>query len=169
LGGDVPLKGGPELVKIAQMLRESVQVALVGCEHAETINASSLNEKFYAGPSNLIKIGVVDRILPYLEWADVVVFWTNAPHFPRPIFESWLAGRTVVCSRSGAQTELLKRGAAIVARGDTAEDLAVAVRACLDRFNELQGWNKSNRSLAEAIFSEKNFEKIGRVLHELIA
>jgi glycosyltransferase involved in cell wall biosynthesis len=169
MGGDVSLKGGPELEAAARALQDSVQIVLLGCAASPDAEAQSHKDFFPDCPGKAVKIRHVEAVQSFLAWADVVVFWARTPHFPRPVLEAWMAGRPVLVSRSGAATSLLNNGTYVVAADDDLESLLQGLKYCMEQYPVLQGWVAKNRELALELFSERNFAELSEALHALLS
>ena len=172
LGGLFEIKGGKTLLQSLQFVND-VQLLMVGSSDPR-IDARELelnNGKEYLddiiallnNPAIVSKVkfqGKVDNPAYYISASDVLIFWANAPHFPRPVFEAWLLEKPVIYYNPEFKNELINDSTVLFVHNKSSEALAQAVEAI--RTSGLMSPDKKRelRELSREHFTEKNFEKI---------
>lgn len=158
LGGLSKIKGGEELSRLAAEIGTFAEVRLVG-----------------VFPHDMPKGNIAAEILPptadvipHLEWADVLVFWTSTPHFPRPVFEAWLARRIVIVSACINGDSGIGEDSAIVGRDQSYESLRAAVQQVVDSPEDALSRSEKGFALATECFTDRNFETIAQVLRKFM-
>jgi glycosyltransferase involved in cell wall biosynthesis len=158
LGGLSKIKGGAELSRLADEIRPFAEVRLVG-----------------VSPSDIPKNGIAAEtvpptidVIPHLEWADVLVFWTSTPHFPRPVFEAWLARRIVIVSACISEDSGIDESCAIVGSDQSYKALRDAVQQVIDSPEDALSRAELGFARATEEFTERNFEAIAQALRKFI-
>lgn len=152
LGGCSLIKGYEELMELARALPEEIDIRLVG--------PNLLRGKDQSIPKNVTIVGSTNKPLDEISCADYLIFWTNQPHFPRPVYEAWLVGVPCIVSNVMLSQPDITEATAIVAAGNDSSALIMTVRRAISGLIDTTQMQINANGIARRNFTSANFKEI---------
>jgi len=181
LGGLNSLKGGKKLLQALKETKANVRLLLVGTVdpridpgYLRTIDGEAytnelielLNDPMISGRVEMI--GKVKDPATYIDKAHALIFWAERPHFPRTVFEAWIMHKPVVYYNHGFHNPVITSDRVLEVKDGSPSSLSDAITHLpgseIFRPESIQQCYE----LAQANFSEKNFNKIDDIYRRCI-
>jgi glycosyltransferase involved in cell wall biosynthesis len=175
LGGLFSLKGGKIIVEAIRNCQQEVLLMVLGGTdpridktEIERIDGQEYVEELIEvlnsiEPDTIEFYGRVKNSGPFIREADALLFWAASPHFPRPVFESWLLRKPVLYFNPNFPSSKITSKNVFPVPEGTPQALADAIAAF--RKSNLFSIDEVTQSyqLARGHFTEPNFQKINQL------
>jgi glycosyltransferase involved in cell wall biosynthesis len=180
LGGVYRIKGGDVILEAFSQLDNKYELLILGSEDPR-VNAFDLlqieGQEYYDRVISLLNMpelsgrvtfaGRVPNPNEYLPLADALIFWAQAPHFPRPVFEGWLSKCPIIYFNPGFINQYITDETVDCIKSNSVSDIRSAIEHIGS--NTTQPNNKVEKGYHIAIrtFTEQNFKVIETKYNQL--
>lgn len=120
--------------------------------------------------SSILCVGNTVDVANYLKAADYLIFGGTTPHYPRPIYEAWLAKKPIISFRSeGIENYVVSADYGIILPQNSANELKEAILNLKSNSRYAQQSASLGFNLAIETFDQrKNAKKVAEVYERLL-